>query len=86
MQQAHLYVWDDSEKLCRKHSFEEPFSFFHVGVRLAFFSGHFTSTVDQLNGVDVAMGERGDNACVECLEMKCVGAENLQWRAPFHYL
>lgn len=36
--------------------------------------------------VVIAMGELGDNACVECLVMKCVGAEHLQWRVPFHYL
>ena len=44
-----------------------------------FFSvDRLTVTVDQLSGADVAMGERGDNACVECLAMKCVGAEHLQ--------
>lgn len=51
-----------------------------------FFTGQFSITVDQFSGADVAMGEHGDNACVECLAMKCVGAEHLQWRAPFHYL
>lgn len=51
-----------------------------------FFTGRLNAAVDQFSGSDEGMGEMGDNACVECLAMKCVGAEHRQWRAPFHYL
>lgn len=67
----------DELRLPLQHSFEElSLSSGVSGSR--FFGGQFTIAVDQLSGVDVAMGEQGDNACVECLVMKCVGAEHLQ--------
>lgn len=36
--------------------------------------------------INHGMAEMADNACVECLAMKCVGAEHRQRRAPFYYL
>lgn len=74
-----LHVGDDCEK--SQPDFEKPF-LTSVSSRCRvsglFFTGQFTIAVDQLSGADVAMGEQGDNACVECLVMKCVGAEHLQ--------
>ncbi len=49
---------------------------FHPGV--GYGAIFYRSVYDQLSGADVAMGEQCDNACVECLVMKCVGAEHLQ--------
>lgn len=49
----------------------------HIGIQ-AILTGQFTITADQFIGGDAAMAEQGDNACVEWLGIKCVGAEQLQ--------
>lgn len=43
-----------------------------AGDRLASLAGCW------LEADGIAMGEQGDNACVKCLAMECVGAEQLQ--------
>lgn len=83
-QAAPLCTFQMSQKLHCDTTLRVPF--FRFLSCCWFFAGRLNAAVDQFSGSDEGMGEMGDNACVECLAMKCVGAEHRQWRAPFHYL